>query len=559
MLVESEGMQGTPARLVLSLDRFVVQRARRIAPSLLRRERLFAVGAALFAFGFAWVLSGPGFVPLINWDNGSYVASIALGTATWSSYPWNNHMGILQEYLLGTWLARALGMTLIDGFRIVGATAFTIAFVALADTLRVLTRSLLLAALLSLAWATAWVNLHYHLIIEDNWLFLAPAAVLLRICLLRADRWRWRDGLTTGALLTLAFLGSWQALPYLAPPMAAAFLAGPSERSWWARARDALFVPAASVLTLVGWAALTVLTSSVKWAPLSAVIFSRPEPSFLPKTAGQLWAIVASGLPLDTIGTSVQYHLTFSAYALSWTLPLSTKVLGCLALGIEAALFFGGTWWALRRKDFRFHLLPAMLLLFTLVTSLHKDEATYAELKRFDFVPLFLVLIAGVALGATALRTRGRTALATLLVAVIAFQTVLGLRWAARARASYRTTVPWAELRKPPTQVYGRDGLGWFGYFRRLKHENPQACRFVFVVSEFNSGRWNTDLMGALWSELPDHLTIGVEPLALDRPLSTWRYPARYLSLSEARRRGLLEGCAWLSEDARALVKRVYR
>jgi hypothetical protein len=545
------------AGLVLGVDSVVAHGGRAIVSTFGQRARLFAVSAALFAFGFAWLLSGPGFVPLINWDNGAYVSSLATGALNWSSYPWNNHLGILQEYLLGTWLARGLGMTLIDGFRIVGATAFTIAFVALADTLRVLTRSVLLAALLSVVWATAWVNLHYHLIIEDNWLFLAPAAVLLRICVLRADRWRWWDGLTAGALLTLAFLGSWQALPYLAPPLGAALLAGPRERSWATSVRDALVVPTAFFLSLMGWAALSVLTSSMKWARLWAVILSRPDPSFLPKTARQLWAFVASGLPLDTIGTAVQYHLTFSAYRLSWTLPLSTKSLGGLALGIEVALFIGGTWWALRRKDLRFHLLPAMLLLFTLATSLHKDDATYAELKRFDFVPPFLVLIAGVCLGAAAPKARVRAGIATLLVAGILIQTVLGLRWAAHERASYRTTLPWAELHKPPTQVYGRDGLGWFGYFRRLRHENPHVCRFVFVVSEFSSGWWNFDLVGALWSELPDHLTIGVEPVALDRPLSIWRFPIKYMSLLEARRRGLLAGCAWLSQDARALADKV--
>jgi hypothetical protein len=79
----------------------------------------------------------------------------------------------------------------------------------------------------------------------------------------------------------------------------------------------------------------------------------------------------------------------------------------------------------------------------------------------------------------------------------------------------------------------------------------------VFVVSEFSSGWWNFDLVGALWSELPDHLTIGVEPVALDRPLSIWRFPIKYMSLLEARRRGLLAGCAWLSQDARALADKV--
>jgi hypothetical protein len=520
-----------------------------------RPERVFAASAALFAFVFAWILSGPNIVPLINWDNGSYMASIAIGRLTWSAYPWNNHMGIGQEYLIGVKVAHLLGLTVVDGFRLVGAIAFAAGFACIADTLRVVTRSYLFAALLTLAWATAWVNLHYHLIIEDNWLFLAPAAATLRICVLRADDWRWRDGVACGALVMVAFLGSWQALPYLAPAMWAALLAGPRARRWWERARAAAVVPAAFLASLLLWAALFVASSSLKWKPLLAVVFSRPEPSFLPHSAAQLWATVKSGVILDTLGTGVQYHLTFSAYKLSSALPIGTMKLGRLALGFQIALAFAGAGLALRRRDLRPHLLTAMLLLFTLVTSLHKDEATYAELKRYDFVPLYLVLIAGVGLGMVRMDRWLRAGVAALLSVIIVVQTAFGLRWASRERASYRTTRPWSELPQPATQLYGRDGLGWYGYFRRLRRENPHACRFVFVVTEFNSGWWNFDLMGALWSELPNHLTIGPPGNIIDRPLPAWRYPINFMYTNDARAKGLLGGCAWLSEDARRIVQ----
>lgn len=532
----------------------------RVASAVLARlgpDGAFTAGSVLFALVFAWFFTAPRFVALINWDNGGYIAAIASGKLGWSAMPWNNHLGVGQEYLIGSWIARAFGGTVIDGFRLVGAVAFAIAFWAIADTLRILTRQYALSALLTLAWATAWVNFHYHLIVEDNFLFLAPAAVMLRLCVLRADRWRWWHSVASGALVMVAFLGSWQGLPYLAPAMWAALLAGGRPRGVRGaavRARDALLVPAAFVGSLLLWMAFFVATSSLTWKALSPIVFSRPEPSFLPRTLPELAHVVTSGTLLDTLGIGVAYHISFSAYKLSTTLPLSMARLGLIALLFQIALFVVCTVWSWRRRDLRPHLLAGMLLLFTVVTALHRDQAAYAMLKRFDFVPLYLVLLAGVALAAVRLDPWLRRALPAVLGVIIVLQTALGLRWSFRELATYRTTRPWAELPQPAHQLYGRDGRSWYAYFRALRKAHPEACRFVFVVTEFNSGWWNQDLIGALWSELPDHLTVEHPAIPIERPLWSWRHAPKFLPLAEARKQGLLDGCAWLSEDARRLV-----
>ncbi len=508
---------------------------------------VFAARAGLFALVFSWVLSSPGLVPLINWDSGSYIALIATGGLPWSSYPWNAHIAVGQEFLIGTWVARLFGGTIIDGFRLTSAVAFAVAFAAIADTLRVVTRSRIHGALLALAWATAWVNLHYHLLIEDNWLVLAPAALALRLCVLHASDWRPRHSLSCGLFVAAAFLGSWQGVPYLAPTMLTAALAG-SNRRLFVRGRDAAIVPAAFLVGVLLWMLFFVATSDLNLKRLLAVVFSRPQPSALPETFAQFKAILTGGVIFDVLGTGVAYHTTFSAYKLSTTLPLSLSALGKIALGVQGALFAACSYWTWRRRDIRPFMLSGVLLLLTLVVSLYKDEAAYAELKRFDFVPLFLVLLAGCALGAR--KMPSRAVIAGLILLAVA-QTALGVRWALREKATYVTTRPWAQMPPPPTQVYGREGQSWFGYFRGLRRAHPQACTFVFVVTEFNSGFWNFDMVGALLSELPDHLALEHPGHVPQRPVDTWRYRIKHAPADKAQ----LPACAWLSDDARKLLQ----
>src|SRR5262249_20372562 len=155
------------------------------------------------------------------------------------SLPWNSHLGVGQIYVTGAWVARAFGGTIIDGLRLMGAIYFAVAAALIFDTCLHLCGAILLAALLTAAWMTAWVNLHYHLILEDNFLFLAPAAALLRVCVLRAGAFDRRDALAAGAFGLLGYLGSVSALPYLAPAVLTSIYGGESGRSWKRRALDA--------------------------------------------------------------------------------------------------------------------------------------------------------------------------------------------------------------------------------------------------------------------------------------------------------------------------------
>ncbi|MSP61465.1 MAG: hypothetical protein EXR72_14185 [Myxococcales bacterium] len=118
---------------------------------------LLVAGFALAGLVIAWVLTRPSAIVLINWDNGVYISGFASGRAGWSSPPWNSHFGVGHQYLFGVWIARAVGGTTIDGFRLVSALFFAGASALLADTTFRLTRARTLAALCTLAWMTAWV------------------------------------------------------------------------------------------------------------------------------------------------------------------------------------------------------------------------------------------------------------------------------------------------------------------------------------------------------------------------------------------------------------------
>jgi hypothetical protein len=104
-------------------------------------DRALAAAAALTGAIVAWVLSGSRYLAMINWDNGSYIAAIARGELRWSALPWNSHLGVGQAYLIGTWLARPFGGTVIDGFRLTSAIYFACACAIVFDTARRLSGS----------------------------------------------------------------------------------------------------------------------------------------------------------------------------------------------------------------------------------------------------------------------------------------------------------------------------------------------------------------------------------------------------------------------------------
>lgn len=499
----------------------------------------------------------PSAIALINWDNAAYIAEMASGNYYWSHLPWSSHLGVGQEYRLGVWLAQAFGGTVIDGFRVANALAFAAACFILFDAGRRLCASRAQAAALTALWATAWVNLHYHLILEDNILFLAPCAAMLRICALRVDAWRPRDSLLSGMFCLLGLLGSYQALPYVFAAGYAALL-GPG-RPLRARVRDGALVGVGFAGTLLAWMVITAATTQLSWKVVSGQVLMGPQPNYLPRSPTLLLKYIFDGHSLfETLGNGLWWNLSFHAYTLPFEPPISRWTLGLVALIIVVAIFVWATRWSLRTRHLAPHILAATLLLLTLATSIHKDEVEYTGLKRYDFAPLLLVFLAAFVLdGLRKYYGRDRLAKAslTLIAAVVAAQLALGLRWTVHEQARYKTTSSWSSLPHPEPMQLGREGKSFFRYFRDLERDHRDACTLVLSYGEIADSTWNFDITGALYSEVHSHLVLADDAmLARYRP-SYRRVVPHFAKLADAR----IPACAWVSEEARELLGRVGR
>jgi hypothetical protein len=513
-----------------------------------KRATIASISTFVIAFIGSFVATTPRLIALINWDNGVYIAAIARGDQSWSGTPgyWNAHLGILHAYLLGWWTARPFGGTVIDGFRLSTAVFYAATCTIVFATARRVTGRTLVAAAFAAVWATAWVDFHYLLILEDNPLFLAPAAAVVCWCLLRADAWTWRDSLATGVLCCGAFLGSWQALPYLFPPTYMALLS--PRRSLRTRLIDATLVVTAALGAMFLWNAFMAATSSNTFAQLTHNVFSRPQAGGgMPKSSTEmLHLLVDVKSMLETLGNAAAYHLTFNAYTLPHGPPLPPWILGVMVALVLLAIFVAVTWWSWRTRRPAAHVLAATLLLFSYITAIYRDVG-YTALKRFDFVPLIGVVLAVWAFGELQARRpwpRRDTLLALAMIALSLVQLRLGLDWTFRQRSSYAQP-----------SAYGRDGMSWFDYFRHIRRANPTACRYVFSLDEIENGNWNLDLTGSLWSELPNHLALVTDAEMPRSKPASWRFRVNFALLNDARAQSLVPSCAWLSDDARRLLR----
>jgi len=506
----------------------------------------------LAAMVFAWLCTMPSAIALINWDNAAYIADIASGAYDWSHMPWSSHLGIGQEYMLGVWLAQALGGTVVDGFRIVNAVAFALACWVLFDTSQRLSGSRWQALALTGLWATAWVNFHYHLILEDNFLFLAPCAALLRTCVLRVGQWRPRDSLLCGMFCLLAVLGSYQALPYIFAAGYTALL-GPG-RSLRQRLRDAALVLGGLVGTLLVWMAVIVATSRLTWKALGGAVLMGPVPNYLPRSPALLLKYIFDGRSLlETLGNGVFWNLSFHAYKIPFAPPLGLWTLGLVAALCLLAVFVVATRWSWRTRDWGPHIMAATLLLLSFATSVHKDEVEYTGLKRYDFLPLLFVFLAAALLGELRQRAAARVYSAVTLalaLVVIPTQLALGLRWTVLEQRRYQTTASWNRFPHPESMQYGREGKSWFHYFRDLNRAHRDACALVFSYGELADSTWNYEITGALYSEVRSHLVLVDDAmLARFRPAQRRVVPR----LVHAKRADI-PACAWVSEPARELL-----
>ncbi len=509
------------------------------------------------AIVFAWLCTTPSAIALINWDNAAYIAEIASGGYSWSHLPWSSHLGVGQEYKVGVWLAQVLGGTVIDGFRLLNAVVFAATCWILFDTSRRICTNGVQAATLTALWATVWVNLHYHLILEDNFLFLAPCAALLRISVLRVGAWRPRDSLLCGMFCLLGFLGSYQALPYGLTAAYAALL-GPG-RLWRARIRDVALVGVGFVSALLGWMTFTVVTSGLSWKVVTGQVLMGPTPNFMPRSPVAMFKYIFDGRSvLETFGNGVFWNLSFHAYNLPWGPPVSRWTLGLLAALVLVAVFVVATRWSRRTRNFAPHILAATLLLHAFITSLHRDDAEYTGLKRYDFIPLIVVFLGAFALGGLRKHFARRWLAAAslgLAAVVIVVQIALGLRWTMHEHARYVTTTAWNQFPHPEPMQFGREGKSWFRYFRDLDREHRDACTLVLSYGEIADSTWNFDITGSLYSEVHNHLVL-IDQAMMNRFSPTHRRVVPHWVRAEE---AGIPACAWVSNEAREVLAGVGR
>lgn len=532
------------------------------SPTSRHADAWWQLGLAAVGFLLAWVLTSPQLLLVINWDNAAYVASAAMGKLTWAAQPWNNHFGVGHIEYLFFRLGTLLGGTPIDGFRLCGATFFALTSGLFAKAAFCLCRQRALTVALSLVFMTSWVNTVLIQAIEWNVYFLAPASAIILLSLSHHAHWRWQHSVATGLLGAGAVLISWQASVYLFPAGYAAFFGGLRGRSTQGevgvprgllcRLRDVALILASFGAGLVSWSLLVAATSSQTVRALLRVQFSRPEPSVLPHNAKELLALL-SHVPAQLHSTGVaaafMFHHDFNYHLPRYFFPY--EVYGAIATLGVIALFVLCTYHLLRRHDLRLHMLATTLLVLLFLTSLwHEFPAwQYAQMKRYNFLPLLVwLIVAGLLRDGESWR-RGRSLLLGGLLLLSLVQLGLCVRFAQRWH-SIRPELPsYIHTIHPENAWYGRDGRSWFAYFRRLREQHPSACSYVFAFEEIMDGRWNFDIMASLSSELPSAIVLG-NPAQVAK----WRFPPRIFSVASAREQGLIKSCAYLSKDAQELL-----
>ena len=509
---------------------------------------LFVAGAGLLTGLFGWVATSPRLLVHINWDAGSYIHQIASGSVRWSNAPWNAHCGMQYMYLAFFWVARLAGGTYIDGARLLDAFSLAAVAVLLADAAIRIAGSRLVAGLVVGFWASAFVTQFLVFTLEDNLVFLAPAAGILWLCAVRAEKWGARESLLAGLLAAAAGLMSIQGVVYVLPPLYAAVVLPSRETSVMLRVRNAGLILVALLVGAIGFALFVSASSALPLQQTLSVLFSRPTSQF-PGSTGEAIKLLAdvSG-SLKTLGIAASLQLFTNRIPFASQLWLAG--IGGFVLLVEVGLLGAATLWSYRRRCWGPHLFTTSLLLFTVLTALYRDVA-YAYLKRTDFVPLLAAFLFITSAQAFSSSTRLRRIALFALALLVAAQTFAAWRWRRAEAVTYATLDATVIGRRVPG-YHGIPGEGsFFRHFRTLRQANPSACAFVFDASEVAHGRWNPDITASIWSELPAHYVVG-NPAEL----GTWRRKLRVLDPRSART--VLSGCEWISPAAqRTLAQRV--
>ena len=444
----------------------------------------------------------------INWDAGSYIHQIASGSVRWSNAPWNAHYGMQHMYLIFFWVARLAGGTYIDGARLLDALCLAIIAALLADAGMRIAGSRVVAGLAAAFWASAFVTQFLIFTLEDNLVFLTPAAGILWLCAVRAEKWGAGESLLAGLLAAAAGLTSIQGVVYVLPPLYVGFvLAAAKPRR--ARARNAGLTLLALLVGAMGFALFLSATSAPSDAAALSFLFSRPEPSQFPKSTDEaikLLSDVTGSLKTLGIATSLQLFSNRIVFASRlWLASIGGFVL-LVEMTISSPPPGGPTADAAGDRTSsqpaaRLHgadrPIPGRRLR---LPETYRFRAVLRGLPLHHFAPgVFFVAVAA------------RIALVALAV-LVAAQAFAAWRWRRAEARSYATLDETIIGRRLPG-YHGIPGEGsFFRHFRALRQANPSACAFVFDASEVAHGRWNPDLTANIWSELPAHYIVGIQP-----------------------------------------------
>ncbi len=468
---------------------------------------------------------------------------VSAGNMVWSSQTWTAHAGLQYLYLAACAVVRLVHGTPADGFRLLNATVFSISAGTLAYVGLRLTHSRLLSALLVAVWGTAFVTQFLTFTLEDNLVFNTPAIVLLGWCAVRAPRWGWRDSVAGGLLAALAFLLSIQGILYLFPPLfLVACLPGRGRAgSLGRRTVDVFLVGFAFFVGVVLFTLFCLAMFSSTWRQSLAYLATRPTSTFPQTKAALIAQVFDVKAALRTIGIAGSLHLFRNHRPVTSTAGL--VALGGVIVAVELAMLAASAWWSRRTKRWAAFFFAVVLLALTFLTSVYRD-VEYAYLKRTDFLPVFLVLFLISTLGELSPSLRKQRVLALGLALLVAWQLATGLAWRNHEVASYETLDQTILGRRMP----GYHGLppegAFLRHYRDLRAANPQACAFVFDFAELQHARWNPDISGSIWSELPRHFVL-VSPSAM----RSW--PRPLAALDPAQATATLQGCEWLSLGAR--------
>lgn len=533
-------------------------------------------GAAL-SLGWALLLSSDSLALRLNWDSARYAGAFASGQVGWAHAPWNSHFALGPVYWTGHALVVPFGGGWVAGIRLLGAIALAATAAGMAVLLGAAGRGgspvphgrepaglggahgaeASVPVAWALAYVTSWGLAVLVLTFEDNLLYLPWVVATLAWSVARLGRWRGRDSLGCGALCALGALVSWQAGLYLVVPLLAA--AGPwgartAPRSIARRLGDVALVPAGFAATIVAWVLLYAATApGLTLRGLFGVLLSRPEPSFFPESWDDVWLLLRGPRRvLRHLGTGLMHEagpMALESRAVRAVLPelgLAALAGTTLAWAVTAVRA-----WRRRAVDGRpavTAFLLTVLLLLLIATSFYVDLPT-DKYKRYEFVPLFLCILAARGLTRLTARWSARRPRARWLPVAIGLLAVLvqSVGVVAHAR-QFRARI--GDMQPPG--YHARDGVPWFVYFRRLREKTPERCLYVFTHAELAHGRYQLEIPTGLWDALPAHLVLaeGDDDRAA---LADW--PVR-VEVGGAGDAAALPACAWISPAARAALAR---